>query len=188
MSNSKHLWSDDWGKNHREWLTTAFKVRELTYFPTRGTSARASVLINSDGNVIGDWNQAVSKLNSHRKGTKCHLGNSREIKITRSSERRCEVEKNTRNRCTGSGLGPSPKYLGRSEVTNIVSLLISCLLIAAVAVIRVDKVASISRRLPYWVSHIAGQVRAHVSPGSRTEGLETRRTLSAIRQFMRHQL
>lgn len=82
-------------------------------------------------------------------------------------------KKNTRSRCTGSGLGPSPKYLGRSEVTNIVSLLISCLLIAAVAVIRVDKVASISRRLPYWVSHTAGQVRAHVSPGSRTEGLET---------------
>lgn len=69
------------------------------------------------------------------------------------------------SRCVGSGLGPSPKYLGRSEVTNIVSLLISCFLIAAVAVIRVDKVASISRSLPYWVSRTAGQVKAHVSPG-----------------------
>lgn len=51
----------------------------------------------------------------------------------------------------------SPKYLGQPEVTNIVSLLISFLLIAAVLVISVDKVASISRRLPYWMSQVSGQ-------------------------------
>lgn len=51
----------------------------------------------------------------------------------------------------------SPKYLGQPEVTNIVSLLISCHLIAAVLVISVDKVASISRRLPYWMSQVSGQ-------------------------------
>lgn len=39
--------------------------------------------------------------------------------------------------------GPSPKYLGWPKVKNIVSLLI-----------RVDKVASISQRLPYWVSEV----------------------------------
>lgn len=58
----------------------------------------------------------------------------------------------------------SPKYLGQPEVTNIVSLLISCHLIAAVLVISVDKVASISWTLPYWVSRVAGQDGDHTPP------------------------
>lgn len=58
----------------------------------------------------------------------------------------------------------SPKYLGQPEVTNIVSLLISFLLIAAVLVISVDKVASISWTLPYWVSRVAGQDGDHTPP------------------------
>lgn len=56
-------------------------------------------------------------------------------------------------------LGPSPKYLGWAKVKNIVSLLI-----------RVDKVASISQRLPYWVSEVAGQAGARESSSSGTEG------------------
>lgn len=56
-------------------------------------------------------------------------------------------------------LGLSPKYLGWPKVKNIVSLLI-----------RVDKVASISQRLPYWVSEVAGQAGACESSSSGTEG------------------
>lgn len=55
--------------------------------------------------------------------------------------------------------GPAPKYLGWPKVKNIVSLLI-----------RVDKVASISQRLPYWVSEVDGQAGACESSSSGTEG------------------
>lgn len=63
------------------------------------------------------------------------------------------------SRCDAVEFGPSPKYLGWLKVKNIVSLLI-----------RVDKVASISQRLPYWVSEVAGQAGARESSSSGTEG------------------
>lgn len=149
--NPKHLWSDDGGKIQK-------------------APAGANVLINSDANVIEERNKGVSKLISHGKGMRKDQNDEKRTKRKKGKNKRT-------SRCVGSGLGPSPKYLGRSEVTNIVSLLISCFLIAAVAVIRVDKVASISRSLPYWVSRTAGQVKAHVSlwaagqKGSSRDGL-----------------
>lgn len=82
----------------------------------------------------------------------------------------------------------SPKYLGQPEVTNIVSLLISCLLVAAVLVISVDKVASISWMLPYWVSRVAGQDGDHIPHSSETAGRKIWWSLSALCQFKWYQL
>lgn len=79
--------------------------------------------------------------------------------INSRSRNKKDGGKKARRRCDVAEFGPSSKYLGWPKVKNIVSLLI-----------RVDKVASISQRLPYWVSEVAGQAGACESSSSGTEG------------------
>lgn len=84
-----------------------------------------------------------------------HINSEVETKIGGKRQR----GEKARSRCDVAEFGPAPKYLGWTKVKNIVSLLI-----------RVDKVASISQRLPYWVSEVAGQAGARESSSSGTEG------------------